>query len=131
MIGDYREVRKYCLEGRINPFKGYTEKQRNIIDDSMSEAVKEISKIDGAFIIKGTGVIMSAGTTLRPALAGEPLAQGLGARHAMAAAITASTNSVSISLSESTGTVRVWRLGTMITEIERSPRGAIETQPPP
>ena len=131
VIGDYREVRKYCLEGRINPFKGYTEKQRNIIDDSMSEAVKEISKIDGAFIIKGTGVIMSAGTTLRPALAGEPLAQGLGARHAMAAAITASTNSVSISLSESTGTVRVWRLGTMITEIERSPRGAIEPQPPP
>lgn len=130
VIGDHREVQKYCVEGRINPFKGYTEKERNIVDDSMRESVKEISKIDGAFIIKGNGVIVSGGTTLRPALAGEQSFPALGARHAAAAAITASTRSVSISLSESTGTVRVWRLGAMITEIERSPRGSLDGQTP-
>ncbi|MHC5108268.1 MAG: DNA integrity scanning protein DisA nucleotide-binding domain protein [Planctomycetota bacterium] len=126
VIGDYREVKKYCVEGRINPFKGYTEKQRNIIDNSMKESVKELSKIDGAFVIKGNGVIVSAGTTLRPALAGETLGQGLGSRHATAAAITANTKSISISLSESTGTVRVWRKGAMITEIERSQKERVE-----
>jgi DNA integrity scanning protein DisA with diadenylate cyclase activity len=131
VIGDSREVQKFCVEGRINPFKGYTEKERNILDDSMIETVKEMSKLDGAFVIKGNGVIVSGGTTLRPALAGEDLPQGLGARHSAAAAITASTKSISISLSESTGTVRVWRRGTMITEIEKSPRGGLDSHIPP
>lgn len=118
-----------CVEGRINPFRGYTEKERNIMDQTMTEVVKELSKIDGAFIIKGNGVIVSAGTTLRPALAGEEMPKSLGARHAAAAAITASTKCLAISLSESTGTVRLWRRGSMITEIERSPRGGEERQP--
>ena len=122
VIGDHREVQKYCLPGRINPFKGYTEKERNILDDSMGDSVKEIAKLDGAFILKGNGVIIAACTTLRPSVATEPLPQGLGSRHAAAAAITATTRSIAISLSESTGDVRVWRRGAMITEIEKAPR---------
>ena len=127
VIGDHRKVQKYCHEGRINPFHGYADKERNILDDSMADTVKEMAKLDGAFIIKGTGVISSAGTILHPALTGETLPQGLGARHAAAAGVTASTQSVAISLSESTGTVRVWRRGTMITEIEKSTRGLAST----
>lgn len=131
VVGDYREVQKFCLEGRINPFKGYTEKERNILDDSIGDTVKEIAKLDGAFILKGNGVIMSACAVLRPALAGEKLPQGLGARHAAAAAITASTKSLAITLSESTADVRVWRRGVMITEIERSPRIPLDGVAPP
>jgi len=132
VLGDYREVQKYCQDGRINPFKGYTEKQRNVLDESMRDTVKEIAKLDGAFIIKGTGVIVSGCTTLRPALAGEARGQKHGARHAAAAAITASTRCLAISLSESTGTVRVWRRGSMITEIEKSspPINGANTPPP-
>ena len=131
VLGDYRDVQKYCQEGRINPFKGYTEKERNIVDDSMRDTVKEIAKLDGAFIIKGTGVIVSGCTTLRPAIAGEPMTQELGTRHAAAAAITASTKCLAITLSESTGTVRVWRRGALITEIEKStPRTLDAGQPP-
>jgi len=129
VIGDYRDVQKYCLDGRINPFKGYTEKERNVMDDSIRDTVKEIAKLDGAFIIKGNGVIVSACSILRPALAGEKLSQGLGARHAAAAAITASTRSIAITLSESTGDVRVWRRGVMITEIEKSPRHGSDGTP--
>ena len=131
VVGDFRDVQKYCQEGRINPFKGYTEKERNIMDESMRDTIKEIAKLDGAFIIKGNGVITSGCTTLRPAIAGEPLPQEFGARHAAAAAITATTKCLAISLSESTGTVRVWRLGTMITEIEKLSRTPLETQIPP
>ncbi|MFQ5491690.1 MAG: DNA integrity scanning protein DisA nucleotide-binding domain protein [Phycisphaerae bacterium] len=122
VVGDYREVQKYCQQNIINPFHGYTEKQKNILDDAMKETVKEFAAIDGAFIIKGTGVIASAGTTLRANVAGEELPLGLGARHAAAAAITASTKSIAISVSESTGTVRIWRRGKMITELEKAPR---------
>ena len=131
VVGDHREVGKYCLEGRINPFKGYTEKERNILDDIMSDTVKEIAKLDGAFVVKGNGVIVAACVTLRPAIAGEQLPQGLGARHATAAAITTNTKSISITLSESTGVVRVWRRGAMITEIEKLPRPLLNGAAPP
>ena len=102
----------------------------DIIDDSMGDTVKEIAKLDGAFLIKGNGVIMSACATLRPAATDQELPQGLGARHVAAAAITAVTKSVAISLSESTGDVRVWRRGTMITEIEKSLRSGADITPP-
>jgi diadenylate cyclase len=129
VIGDHKEVEKYSAPGRINPFKGYTERERNILDESLDESVKEIAKLDGAYIIKGNGVIVAACVNLRPAMAGERLAQGLGARHAAASSITASTRSVAITLSESTGDVRVWRRGSMITEIEKSPRTPLEGGP--
>ncbi|MCH8851489.1 MAG: DNA integrity scanning protein DisA nucleotide-binding domain protein [Planctomycetes bacterium] len=122
VVGDHKEVQKYCQQNIINPFKGYTEKERNILNDVIKETVKEFCTIDGAFVIKGNGVIVSAGTTLRPNISGEELPLALGTRHSSAAAITASTRSIAITLSESTGTVRVWRKGQMITEIERAAR---------
>jgi len=131
VVGDHREVLKYSVEGRLNPFKGYTEKERNILDERMGDTVKEVAKMDGAFVIKGTGVIVSACTTLRPALAGNAMPQGLGARHAAAAAITANTKSIAITLSESTGDVRIWRRGTLITEIEKAPRPLLDGAAPP
>lgn len=129
VLGDHREVLKYSIEGRINPFRGYTEKERNILDDSITDTVKEIAKLDGAFILKGNGVIITACATLRPTMAGEQLVQGLGTRHASAAGITANTKSIAITLSESTGEVRVWRRGAMITEIERSPQTSHDLNP--
>ena len=131
VLGDHREVEKSSLEGRINPFKGYPEKERNILDDALTDTVKEIAKLDGAFIIKGNGVIVAACATLRPGVAGESLPQGLGTRHAAAAGITASTKSISISLSESTGDVRIWRRGTMITDIEKASRATLDGSVPP
>jgi len=130
VVGDHREVQKYCQEGRINPFRGYPEKERNVLDDTIRDTVKEIAKLDGAFILKGNGVILSGGTTLRPALAGEDVSYTLGARHAAAAAITAGTKSIAVTISESTGTVRVWRRGAMITEIEKAPRAMLDGRPP-
>ena len=130
VVGDDKEVQKYCQQNIINPFRGYTEKERNILNDVIKETVKEFCTIDGAFVIKGNGVIVSAGTTLRPNISGEELPLALGTRHSSAAAITASTRSIAITLSESTGTVRVWRKGQMITEIERAARIGPPSPPP-
>ena len=121
VIGSRKELEPYCRQNIINPFKGYDEKERNILDHNIRETVKEFCSIDGAFVIKGNGTIVSAGTTLQPTMGGDPIPAGLGSRHATAAAITATTGSVALTVSESTGTVRVWRLGRMITEIERAP----------
>ena len=96
VIGSWRELQKYCRQNIINPFRGYTEKERNILDDNIRETVKEFCSIDGAFVLKGNGVIVSAGTTLQPNIGGEELPQGLGARHATAAGITATTRSIAL-----------------------------------
>ena len=120
VLGDTAKVLENSRQMILNPFKGYSEDQCNLLDDQMIETVKEFSAIDGAFLVKGTGTIVSAGTYLLPGVIGEELPRGLGARHAAAAAITTVTHSIAVTISESTGTVRVWRQGKMITEIERA-----------
>jgi len=122
VLGDSAQVTANARQNIINPFKGYPENERNILDDRITETVKEFAAIDGAFVIKGTGTIVSAGTYLLAKLVAEELPQGLGARHAASAAITAATKSVAITISESTGTVRIWRQGRLITEIEKAKR---------
>jgi DNA integrity scanning protein DisA with diadenylate cyclase activity len=126
VLGDSAAVQENSRQNIINPFKGYPENERNIMDDTMTETVKEFATIDGAFVIKGGGVIVSAGTYLLPKLVPEELPQGLGARHAASAAITAATKSIAITISESTGTVRIWRQGQMITEIEKAKRSSTD-----
>ena len=104
----------------FNPFKGYPEENRNILDHSLQETIKELSVIDGAFIIRGDGVIESCGTYLKTASQQEfELPQGLGTRHHSAAAITSVTESIAVTISESTGTVSIFRKGVIITEIEK------------
>jgi len=120
VLGDSTQVIANSRQMIMNPFKGYPEDERNILDDNMTETIKEFSTIDGAFVIKGTGTILSAGTNLLPKLISEELPQGLGTRHAAAAAITAATKSIAITISESTGAVRIWRQGGLITEIEKA-----------
>jgi DNA integrity scanning protein DisA with diadenylate cyclase activity/mannitol/fructose-specific phosphotransferase system IIA component (Ntr-type) len=122
MIGDYNRVLKYCRQMVINPFRGYREEEKNILDPSLSETVKEFSTIDGAFIIKGDGVIMSAGTFLRPQKTPVNLASGLGARHAAAAALTSITGALAVVISQSTGTMSLFKAGALMMALER-PKG--------
>lgn len=119
VVGDHENVRSYATQLVLNPFKGYNERERNILDPRLTETVKEFSAIDGAFLIRGDGVIEAAGAFLHPGLPHEELPMGLGARHAAAAGITAVTNAIAITVSASTGAVRVFREGRMVIEIER------------
>lgn len=126
VLGDTRNALTFCEQTVLNPFKGYSDEELNILDDTMRDTVKSFSTLDGAFIVKGSGVVVTAGAYLKNLKTGE-VQQGLAARHAAAAGISASTQCIAISVSESTGTVRVWRKGQMITEIEKPPHGAHST----
>ena len=113
VIGAAKQVLEHSEQMILNPFKGYDEKQRNILDQAMTETVKEYSSLDGAFIIRGNGVVETAGARLKVGLS-EGLPSGLGARHAAAAGITANTKSIAFTVSESDGAVRVWRAGRLV-----------------
>jgi len=120
VVGDSERVLPLTKQLILNPFQGYPEDQRNILSDALEETIKELSTVDGAFIIRGDGVIETCGAYVKVASQDEyDLPQGLGARHQAAAAITAVTNAAAVTVSESTGTVSVFRGGRILVEIEK------------
>ncbi len=119
IVGDTDRVLQYCEQLILNPFKGYAESERNILDPDLEETIKEFASLDGAFIIRGDGVVESAGAFIRAGAVTEDIPAGLGTRHRSAAAITAITQAVAITVSESTGTVMVFYDGRIIMEIEK------------
>ncbi len=122
VVGDHEKVLSYTRQMTINPFRGYPEEERNILSPELKETVKEFASIDGAFVVRGDGVILSAGAYLQPPGAEKALEPGLGARHLAAAAMTESTGALGIVLSESTGAVRLYKNGRIVMAIER-PKG--------
>ena len=120
VVGDCDNVLAQSRQLVMNPFHGYPEAERNILDPSLEETIKEFSAIDGAFLIRGDGVVLSAGRYLAPgARPEEPLSQGLGTRHEAAAAITVTTDSVTLCVSQSTGTISIFRHGRLMTDIPK------------
>ena len=123
VVGDSTRVLSQSHQLVINPFHGYPENERNILDPKLEETLKEFSAIDGAFVIRGDGVVLSAGRYLAPySKLEEPLPQGLGTRHEAAAAITMTTDAVALCISQSTGTISIFKRGRLITDIHK-PRG--------
>jgi DNA integrity scanning protein DisA with diadenylate cyclase activity len=119
VIGDSERVLGFSRQMVLNPFMGYSDEERNILDPALEATVKEFAAIDGAFVTHGDGQIEAAGVYLKPGVAGEILPRGLGTRHESAAGITATTDAVAITVSESTGTVTVFRGGKILIELER------------
>ncbi|MBT3351949.1 MAG: hypothetical protein HOC91_07225 [Nitrospinaceae bacterium] len=119
VLGDHDIVLQYSRQMVINPFHGYPEEQRNILDPALRETVKEFSAIDGAFVIRGDGIIEAAGRHLNAAGDIE-LPAGLGTRHMAAAGISEVSEATSFVISESTGTVSVFKDGKIFMQIGKS-----------
>lgn len=118
VIGDTKNVLSFASQTVLNPFEGHAENKRHVLSRLVKETIKEFASIDGAFIINGEGVIESCGTYLGVEQNKE-LLSGLGTRHVVAAGITSCTESVAITVSQSTGTVTVFHSGHVVSEIDR------------
>lgn len=119
VLGDHEKVLQLSRQMIINPFAGYQEADRNILNPDLKETIKEFSAIDGAFVIKDNGAVVTAGRHLSAALESKDFPQGLGSRHIAAAGITSITKAVAIVVSESSGNVSVFRNGKMFVSIEK------------
>jgi DNA integrity scanning protein DisA with diadenylate cyclase activity/mannitol/fructose-specific phosphotransferase system IIA component (Ntr-type) len=119
VIGDTARVEKLTKPLVLNPFYGYKEEDRNILSPFMDETVKEFSTIDGAFIIRGDGVVESAGSLIQATDSNHALPGGLGSRHAAAAAISVAAKCISIVVSSSTSQVALFRRGVMLPLTEK------------
>ncbi len=119
VLGDDEKVMQLSRQMIINPFKGYSEADRNILNPDLEETIKELSAIDGAFIIKANGAIVTAGRHLSAALESKDFPSGLGSRHIAAAGITHVTKAVAMVISQSTGNVSVFKNGKLFVTIEK------------
>ena len=120
ILGDTDRVLALSRQLVINPFQGYPESERNVLDPRLEETLKEFSAIDGAFIVRGDGVVLCSGRYLVPqGPLQEPLPQGLGTRHEAAVGITACSDALALCISQSTGTVSIFRSGRLVADIQK------------
>ena len=117
VLGDTANVKRFTRQLTINPFHGYAEEERNILDPTLDQTMKELALLDGAFVIDDRGIILSAGTYLSPPTVDVDLASGLGTRHRAAAGLTRETKAIAIVLSQSGGRVSVFRGGAEVMHL--------------
>jgi DNA integrity scanning protein DisA with diadenylate cyclase activity len=119
VLGEAARIKPYIKPLVLNPFHGYKEEDRNILNPFMDETVKEYSTLDGAFIIRGDGMLESAGSLIHAPDYAHQLPSGLGSRHAAACAISLAADCLAIVVSASTGQVTLFRRGQWLPLIEK------------
>jgi diadenylate cyclase len=122
VIGDSTAVMELSRRITLNPFQGMSEADRNCMDPPIREALKTFAVLDGAFVVREDGTVLAAGRYLQATSEEARLPMGLGARHSAAAAMTAATKSVAITVSQTTGTVRVFKEGRIALELHQAAR---------
>jgi DNA integrity scanning protein DisA with diadenylate cyclase activity len=125
VVGDTRKVLGMARPINFNPFRGYSEPERDVRDRKVREQIKEIAQLDGAIIIRRDGVAVAACMLLDVPAHNITLSKGLGTRHWTAAAISKETRAVAIVVSQSSGTVRIFQDGELVLHIEPLPRPLI------
>jgi diadenylate cyclase len=121
-IGDHNAVMETSRQLTINPFQGISESERNVLDPKIREAIKNFSVLDGAFVIREDGVVLAAGRYLSASDDNVKIPLGLGARHAAAASITATTRCIALVVSQTSGAVRLFKEGNIVLELHQTAR---------
>lgn len=116
VVADEKEVLKRSRPLILDPLYGHPEEKKKICDPDMRETVKELAQLDGAFIVGGNGVVISAARYINASSRRIELPLGLGSRHVAAASITRDTQAVAVVVSESS-VVRVFNEGRLVSEI--------------
>ena len=119
-LGDADEVLARSHQIVLNPFEGHPEEERCVLYPAARRALREFSGMDGSFVIRSDGVVVSAGRYLQDLAPEHLVPSGLGARHRAAAGITGSTRCIAFAVSETTGDTRVFGGGRLLMTIERS-----------
>ena len=91
---------------------------RLLTNADIHDALVELSKLDGAFVLRGDGFIQAAGVFLTSPPAETELVSGLGTRHAAAAAVTMRTMATAIVVSATDGQVRAFSGGKLVLQVD-------------
>jgi DNA integrity scanning protein DisA with diadenylate cyclase activity len=125
VVGDTRKVLTMSRPMNFNPFRGYSAKERDVRDRNVREQIKDMAQLEGAILIRRDGVAVAACMRIEAPDKGYTLSMGLGTRHAAAAAISKSTRAIAITVSQSSGTVRLFQNGEVVLRIETLARPVV------
>lgn len=100
----------------LDPLAFHDMGKKKITDPNLRETIKELSQLDGAFVIDDNGVALSACRFLDVTVENVVLPLGLGSRHMAAASISTHTDCVAVAVSESS-IVRIFVDGKIVSEI--------------
>ena len=120
VVGDSAKVMENSRPLSLNPFQGYSEDERNMMNPEVRRALRAFTVLDGAFVLREDGVVLAAGRYLSFEEKDLRVPLGLGARHMAAAGVTRQTKAIAMVVSQTSGTVRVFRQGRAVLEL--SPR---------
>ena len=116
VVGDSENVLVHSRPLILDPLLGHADASKRVAEPWVRETVKELSQLDGAFVVSDEGVVISAARFIESTMQGVRVPLGLGTRHMAAASITAMTDAVAIVVSESS-VVRVFDNGELISEV--------------
>src|SRR5581483_9040724 len=123
VVGDSNTVMEKSRQLTLNPFQGYSEDEKNIMNPDVRHALHAFAVLDGAFVVREDGCVIAAGRYLNFDEEKElELPLGLGARHMAAAGISRDTDAIAIVVSQTSGSVRVFKRGKVALEL--APRTA-------
>jgi len=117
VIGDTENVLSKSRQLILNPFAGHRIEDRMITNHDIRENVKELAQLDGAFVIRGDGLIEAAARYITIDTSAVGIAKGLGTRHSSVAGITLVTKAIGIVVSQSGGKISIFRDGQVLQEI--------------
>ncbi|MEA2697651.1 MAG: diadenylate cyclase [Myxococcales bacterium] len=118
VVGDSNTVMEKSRQLTLNPFQGYSEDEKNIMNPDVRHSLHAFAVLDGAFVVREDGVVVAAGRYLNfdeDKDVDVPL--GLGARHMAAAGISRDSEAIAIVVSQTSGSVRVFRHGRAALEL--------------
>jgi diadenylate cyclase len=117
VIGDSNKVMENSRPLSLNPFQGYSEDERNLLNPEVRRALRAFAVLDGAFVLREDGVVLAAGRYLNFEEKDVRVPLGLGARHMAAAGISRDSEAIAIVISQTSGAVRVFRHGRAVLEL--------------
>ncbi len=118
VVGDTRKVLTMCRPMNFNPFRGYSQAERDIKNRAVREQIKDIAQLEGAIVIRRDGVAVAGCMRIEAPAKGLRVDMGLGTRHAAASAISKNTKAIAVVVSQSSGSVRLYQNGDMVLHIE-------------
>lgn len=114
IVGDSENVMGKSRQLIINPFQGHDPCECRIQNPDFQETIKEFAQLDGAFVVRGDGVLVAAGRYITVDSSIVQVTRGYGTRHSSVAAITQYTRALGIVVSQSGGKIKIFKNGKSI-----------------
>jgi len=117
VVGDEDKVLEKSKPLILDPLANYPKEVKDIRNADMQGTIKELAKLDGAFVVSDDGYVLSAARHIEASSRNIDLPMGFGSRHMAGASISKETDAVAVVVSDNDEVVRVFDDGELVGEI--------------